>query len=412
MGDTVLDRLAGLAGTRLEPGTDADTIGGIQPEVVARPDSPGAVAALMAAVDRAGLTAVVRGAGTKQGWANPPHACDVVVDVSALSGVLEFSPGDLVVRVAAGTPLAALQEAVRPAGLRLAVDEVVPGSTVGGVVATGLSGPTRYSLGAVRDLLIGITVVRADGVTARSGGKVVKNVAGYDLCKLYTGAYGTLGVVTEATFRLHPIPEASAFVRAAFADGATASAAIAAAVSSATVPSAVEVDRGPGGEVTVCARLDGTGTGVAGRAARLSGAFGPGAEVTGEAPSGWGTLPGPATIRVTAQIAGVGRLLDAIETVARAHGVPVTVRGSAGSGVLAAGFDPGCGPETAAALLADVRRECTAEGGFATLLEAPLSVRAAADAWGPVPGLSLMRQVKSSFDPGGRLAPGRFVGGI
>ena len=163
----------------------------------------------MAVADDKNLRVVARGAGSKLSWGNPPTNVDLVMDMSGLDAVLEHAAGDLIVRVQPGLRLAKLQDALSSAGQRLAIDEVVPGSTIGGIIATGLSGPSRLLHGAVRDLLIGVSVVRADGVTARSGGRVVKNVAGYDLCKLYTGSYGTLGIITEAIFRLHPTPEAT-----------------------------------------------------------------------------------------------------------------------------------------------------------------------------------------------------------
>src|SRR5439155_9755015 len=128
-----------------------------------------------------------------------------------------------------------------PAGQQLALDEPLPGTTVGGTVAVNTSGPRRMLYGTVRDLLIGITVVRADGVVAKAGGKVVKNVAGYDLGKLFTGSYGTLGLITECAFRLHPRPRASAYVRAQAPPSAAAQ------VRQARVaPAAIEVDSASG----------------------------------------------------------------------------------------------------------------------------------------------------------------------
>ena len=140
------------------------------------------------------------------------------------------SAGDLVARVQAGTTIGHLASVLAKAGQQLALD-APPDATVGGVVATSTAGPRRFRYGAPRDLLIGLTAVRADGVVAHSGGKVVKNVAGYDLGKLFSGSQGTLGLITEATFRLHPLPPAATYVTAEFgaADRAGAAAAVAAA---------------------------------------------------------------------------------------------------------------------------------------------------------------------------------------
>ena len=159
----------------------------------------------MRAAASAGLAVVPRGAGTGLGWGAPPSACGLVVDLRLMDQVLEHAAGDLVARVQAGVTIGQLATVLASAGQQLALD-APEDATVGGVVATGTAGPRRFRYGAPRDLLIGLTVVRADGVIAHSGGKVVKNVAGYDLGKLFAGSQGTLGLITEATFRLHPRP--------------------------------------------------------------------------------------------------------------------------------------------------------------------------------------------------------------
>ncbi len=146
------------------------------------------------------------GGRSKLGWAAPPERVDVLLDLSLMHDVLEHVAGDLVVRVQAGVPMARLAEVLAKAGQELALDVPFPEATVGGTLAAPCPGPRAYRYGNARDLLIGVTVVLADGTVAKAGGKVVKNVAGYDLGKLFTGSYGTLGVIAEATFRLHPIP--------------------------------------------------------------------------------------------------------------------------------------------------------------------------------------------------------------
>src|SRR5580692_11354407 len=195
----------------LADGTAADAVAGVIPSYVASPSSTDEAAALLRAATEAGLAVVPRGAGTGFSWGAPPSRCDLVLDLRSMDQVLEHAAGDLVARVQAGATIGQLSVALGSAGQQLALD-VPAEATVGGVVATGTAGPRRYRYGAPRDLLIGITMVRADGVVAHAGGKVVKNVAGYDLGKLLAGSYGTLGLITEATFRLHPRPPASAYV--------------------------------------------------------------------------------------------------------------------------------------------------------------------------------------------------------
>lgn len=391
------------------PATAADAVDGVRPELVARPRSAAETAEVLAAAAAHELVVVARGAGTKLSWGAPPSRVDVVVDLSGQDAVLDHAAGDLIAVAQAGCPIATLQKALAPAGQRLALDETVAGSTIGGAVATNLSGPRRMLNGTLRDLMIGTTVVRADGLRARSGGRVVKNVAGYDLGKLITGSFGTLAVITEAVFRLHPLPEATAYLTVDAADGTSAGPLVAAVVHSAVVPSAVEVDCGASGCV-VAVLLEGSVDGVAERTrstrALLDRAGASEIAVASEPPSWWGSYPwsdGQSALKLTTALSGLSRVLAA----ARRHGA--AVRGSAGSGVLYAALPPDTDHRTA---VSELRLACRTEGGSLVLVDAPPAVKAAVDQWGPVPALDLMRAVKQQFDPGNRLAPGRFVGGI
>jgi glycolate oxidase FAD binding subunit len=326
-----------------------------------------------------------------------------VVDTTGMAAVVEHAAGDLIVHAQAGITLAALQQAVAPAGQRLALDPPHPG-TLGGLIATAGSGPLRYSHGAVRDLLIGITIVRADGMVAKAGGKVVKNVAGYDLGKLLAGSWGTLGVITEAIFRLHPLPAASRWVVAPAADPHTL---VQAVVHSQTVPSAVELDRPADGPATLAVLVEGTEAGVAARVAALRDLLGAGAAVQDTAPGWWGQVPvGDTLLKLTHEIAGLPTLLDALDAATARHGVRAAVRGSAGVGILHATL-PG-DAALVGGVVAELRAASAAWSGDVVALDGPSGV----DLWGPVRGLDLMRRVKDQFDPEHRLAPGRFVGGI
>ena len=386
-----------------------DSVDGVAASYVAQPATTEAVSELLRASAEHDLAAVPRGAGTKLDWGSPPRRADLLIDLSTMDKVVEHAAGDLVVRVQPGVRLADLQQALAPAGQRLAVDEVVPGSTVGGVIATGLSGPTRLLHGGVRDLLIGVTVVRADGTVTRSGGKVVKNVAGYDLGKLYTGSYGTLGVVTEAIFRLHPVPDERAYVSITAATEEELQPRLSAILGSQLVPAAVEVERAaPDTAVTATVLLEGAG--VQDRAAAATKLIG--GSVSPDQPDGWaGYVTAPVVVRATAEISGVSRLLADIRRGAQRHGVDASVRGSAGAGALYVNL-AGDEPARAAAFVRDLRGAAATQGGTAVVLRAPAAVKAAVDVWGPVHGLELMRRVKDQFDLDQRLSPGRFVGGI
>ena len=363
------------------PAGDDDHVGGVPARLVAAPGSTGEAAALIAAA--ADLTVVIRGAGTKLHWGPPPRALDLILDTRRLAGVVEHAAGDLITVVRAGTPL----DDLALGDQQLALDGPA-GATVGGTVATATSGPRRMLYGAPRDLLIGITVVRPDGTVARSGGKVVKNVAGYDLGKLFTGSYGTLGLITECAFRLHPRPAAYAFVRST-----APAAAVPAVLAAQVVPTAVELDTATG-ELAVL--IEGTPAGVRGRAVAVEKLLG--GDIGDEAPDWWGVPPWPAD--------GIGmRLSVPLSGVPRVAASGSAVRGSAGTGVLYAAAHDITEVERLRAL-------CVRCGGHAVVLTAPPGVRDILDMWGPVPGLALMRRLKDQFDPGRRFAPGRFVGGI
>jgi len=325
-------------------------------------------------------TVVPRGAG--RGWVRPLG--DVIVDMGQMDQVTEHAAGDLVARVQAGATMAHVGEVLAAAGQRLALD-VPPEITVGGMIATGTAGPLRFRYGSPRDLLIGITVVRPDGVIAHSGGKVVKNVAGYDLGKLFAGSHGTLGLITEATFRLHPVPQAVAYLTVE-AGLAGAAAAVVAAANSPLQASAVEL--GPDSAVGVL--LEGTAAGVAERTKRMAELLGS-ASISSTAPPWWGRLPDPVgpdlagtVIRVTFWLS---RLEDVLAVIAD-PAVPCTALGPAGAGLLYVCLDAG----TDAGGLISALRGTVGDRGSVTVLTSS-----------PAFDSPLMRSVRDQFDPGHRM---------
>jgi glycolate oxidase FAD binding subunit len=268
----------------------------------------------------------------------------------------------------------------------------VPGGTIGGVLATNASGPSRMHAGTARDLLIGVTVVRADGVVAKAGGRVVKNVAGYDLGKLMVGSFGTLAVITEAVFRLHPLPEVRRWVTVEVEDPHEL---VQAVVHSQAVPWAVEVDNR-----TVSVLVAGRPDGVAARVGAVQDLIG--GSVSDEPPPWWGRYPwrdGQVGYKMTFALSGLRTVL------ATAEHLGVHVRGSAGVGVVYGAADDATGLE-------QLRACCALHDGTVVVVDAPIEVKRVVDVWGPVPALDLMRRVKQQFDPDRRLSPGRFVGGI
>ena len=399
---------------------DSDHVDGVRPALVARPADTGQVAEVLRAAAAHRLSVVPRGRGTKMSWGTPPATADVLLDVSSLDQVLDHAAGDLIVVAQAGTTLAEVQRTVGAAGQRLALDETVPGASVGGTLSSNTSGPRRLATGTARDLLIGISVVRADGVVAKAGGRVVKNVAGYDLGKLLIGAGGTLAVVTEAVFRLHPLPDDHRWVSVPATDPAQAQAFVQAVLHSQAVPAAIEVDWPADGPGSVSVLLEGREEGVAGRTSTVRNLLGETSAESTEAPAGGATYPWDlgasgdrrsTALKLTFALSGLSDVLAAAGSCA-ADGAPVTLRGSAGTGVAYAALSPDVPVEAVGAALDRLRRTCTRHGGSVVVVDAPAAVKAAVDVWGPVPALDLMRRVKDQFDPDHRLAPGRYVGGI
>ncbi|MWA04436.1 FAD-binding protein [Actinomadura sp. LD22] len=377
---------------------------GVQPALVAAPASVAEAAEVMRAAAEQGLSVVPRGAETRLDWGTPPRRCDLLVDTHRLDGLVEHASGDLVATAEAGLSLEALAERLAEKGQRLSLDVPLPGSTVGGTIATGAAGPLRTLFGTPRNLVIGLTVVRADGKVARSGGKVVKNVAGYDLGRLFSGSYGTLGLIVEATFRLHPVPAAAAWVTRRVGGPEEAHEAVQAVLHSPAAPSALEYIH-PG---TVAALLEGVPDGVAARAGRLVDLLGGDARITEDAPDGWGLYPdGTTLIDASAPPPSLRELIGLVDGLQ--HDVAMTWSG-VGHGQI--GLPSGMTSEEVGGALGALRDVLGRHKGGAVVRYAPQEVRSEIDMWGPVPSLALMRRVKDQFDPDHRLSPGRFVGGI
>jgi glycolate oxidase FAD binding subunit len=398
----------------------ADAVDGVSPTLVARPASTAEVAEVLRAAAATGLSVVPRGRGTKMTWGRPPERVDLVVDLSRMDAVVDHAAGDLIVEAQAGAPLAAVQETVAGAGQRFALDDPLGNSSVGGALATNLSGPGRVATGTARDLLIGCTVVRSDGVVAKAGGRVVKNVAGYDLGKLFIGSFGTLAVLTQAVFRLHPLPAARRVVSVGFDRPGEAQRLVQQVLHAQVVPGAIEVDRPTEGPGTVAVLLEGIEEGVTGRTAGTLRLLGSDAREETELPPGWGAFPWAAgngdgkqtALKATFALSGLARVLDSARSAAEAAGVRLHLRGSGGAGVLYGAIAADAKAAAVGAVVERLRAECTTLGGGLVVLDGSAEVKAAVDTWGPVPAIDLMQRVKERFDPERRLAPGRFVGGI
>ncbi len=381
-----------------------DAVGGVVPREVVRPTSVEQVADVLRSAAADGLTVVPVGGGTKTSWASPPASCDLLLDTTGLDRVVEHVAGDLIVVAEAGVRLADLQSTLGEHGQLLGLDPPEPGATLGGVVSANASGPRRLAYGTARDLLIGTTVVLADGTVAKAGGKVVKNVAGYDLGKLYTGAHGTLGVVVSTTWRLHPLPPARRVVTVELADSAQAGPLAVALNRSTLTPAAVELVGAAGGPGRLVVVFESIAESVAAQADAARELLGGGAAAD-DVPEDVGDRPGGATdvvLRVAHVPTGLATALAALPAGTR-------VSSSAATGVTYAALPA----EAAAEALPRLREALRPVDGSAVVLRAPDDLRGVLDHWGPVgDALDLMRRVKDRFDPERRMSPGRFVGGL
>ncbi len=420
--ELALDDLQKICGAdHARPARPPDAVDGVEPRFVAEPGSAEEVTEVLRLAGEAGARVVVRGGGSKLGWGAPPTGLDLVLSTVRMDAVLEHAAGDLVVRCQPGVRLADLQARLAEAGQMLALDPPEPGATVGGVVGADASGPRRLRYRTVRDLIIGVTAVLADGTVAKAGGKVVKNVAGYDLAKLYTGALGSLGVLVECIFRLHPRPEAARTVAVPVTEPDQVGAGVQAVLQSQVVPSAVELDwplDRDGATLTVC--VEGIAPGADAQAAttaELLAEAGLGrAEIAAATPGGplagmpW--QPDELGVKLACLPSDVPAVIEAVRaTVGQpAAGAAPGARlsGRAASAVLYLAL-----PGGDAGVVAALRARLAGRPGSVVVLNAPPELKAAVDVWGPAgDSLALMRRVKEQFDPQGMLAPGRCIGGI
>jgi len=403
--------------------TVEDAIEGAEPSLVVEPGTIEETSEVLKLASREGLTVSPRGGGTKMGLGNPPRQVDLILSTLRMDEIIEHVPGDQIVRAQAGVKLEDLQENLAGSDQLLGIDPPEEGATLGGIVAANASGPRRLRYGTMRDLIIGIRVVLSDGTVAKAGGKVVKNVAGYDLSKLFTGSLGTLGVIAEANFRLHPIRE---FARTVFVEvddhSQIPEVAQALTHSSASqfVLDALEM-RWEGDSGVIAALFEGIEPAVEAQssaAAELLRSHGE-ANVLGKddgdefwdsfARRPWAT--GDVALKIGAPPADLAAVLDSVLGAAERAGVEARLSGHAGTGVTFAGLS---GEDDGLVdVVEEVREIRVRRGGSVVVQEAPLSIKERLDVWGPVGDyLGLTRRVKEKFDPGYTMNPGRFLGGI
>jgi glycolate oxidase FAD binding subunit len=375
------------------------------------PESFAAAAAELAAASAAGEPLRIRGGGTKSGWGVPvPGAREL--STARLDELLEHNQGDLTATVQAGLPMARLADRLAEAGQMLALDPPLhhgsAQATVGGVIATADSGPFSHRYGRPRDLVLGITFALSDGTIASAGGRVIKNVAGYDLGKLFCGSFGTLGLILSVTLRLHPLPATRATAIGTATDPDRLAAAAQAVAAAPLELEALDVAwrGGRGGLLACCGGAESARR--AQRTAALMQAAGlAGVDVASDDAELWARQRAGqrsahrAVVRVAARPSALPAVLRACD------GAGGTLVGRATEGVWWIELDPTAVAPFRVDVAADV------PGSVSIVLDAPPEQRA--DAWGPPPdpgAAALMDQVKARFDPAGTCNPGIFAGGI
>jgi len=414
--------LAGIVGaTHVLAGAAAGpfAVDGRVPRWAVEPASVDEVSRCLALASAHRLLVAPLGRGTRRHWGQVPRPLDLVLSLRRLDRILAYEPADLTCSVEAGVTLGQLDAALQAYRQFLPLDPPrAEASTIGGIVATAASGPYRARYGTIRDLLLGVTVVQADGTVVKGGGRVVKNVTGYDMPKLYVGALGTLGVVVVAHLRLHPRPAAEATRVFGFRSAEAALEAALAVMDAPLVASRLQLANEPdGGSLAVM--VGSVADGVRAQEARIAALCERGGGTVrsiGGAPEAWWARvreaawpegPECLALRIGVRPTDVVKALRAVE--AAADGA-VRATAEVANGVLHVVLSR---PGDVAARLARVREGVGALGGTCVVEHAPLAVKPSLDVWGDVgPALGPMRRLKAELDPQGMLNPGRYVGGI
>lgn len=417
-------------------------VAGPEPRWAVHPATAEQVAAVLALAQAEQVAVVPRGQGSKDGLGAPLRQALLVLETGRLNQVVAYNPADLTVTVQAGMAFAELQRILARSGQFLPLDP--PGwqqATVGGIVAAGLAGPLRLAYGSPRDLVLGLQVALVAGHTIRTGSRVVKNVAGYDLTKLFTGSLGTLGVITEVTFKVRPIPPARRTLMGAFRTLDQAALAARSLLMANLEPAAMELllpgtagENGTAGAYGLAVALAESVGAVRYQVEQIRGHMrAEGATAVHELVDAdgdrlWAQLSaaaGPEEIAVASVAVPPARIRDALAHAAvAAPGLPgfaLSGHGGPGTGSLRLHFraaEPGrFEPEVQipalAEYLARLRADVEMWGGSMTLEAAVPTLKSRFPVWGKVgPALRLMRELKERFDPGGVLNPGRFAGEI
>jgi glycolate oxidase FAD binding subunit len=378
-------------------------------------------AEVLASAEGRGLAVAPVGGGTALELGNPPERLDVLLSTRGLSGIIDYEPTDLVLSVGAGANFGDVQAVLGEHGQRLPIDPPgATGATIGGLIATALWGPLRYSAGTLRDLLIGISVAHPSGTVSRAGGMVVKNVSGYDMPRLYLGSLGTLGVIVSANFKVLPRPRAETTVRATFANALDAFAAARRLRAGREPLAALEVAkldgawttaaRIEGREQTINAVDDRVATLIGGNPERYDGPISAEWWSNYVAPQWLTSEGGSVLFRCGVRPRDTETLALGIESAMARLGIDAPyLAASPGIGTVVARLD--LGDEGSAERLAEIQMILLGLAETATILAAPTAWKQSIDVWGRRPeGFEVMKSLREEFDPARTINPGRFAG--
>jgi glycolate oxidase FAD binding subunit len=408
--------LLGVDAVRL--GTPSDAVEGVVPSVVVEPASSEAVGGVLEWASREKLCVLVRGSGTKLGWGPAPRQVDVLVSTRRLNAVVAHRHGDLTATIEAGAVLGDVNRALSQHRQWIPLDPpFADRATIGGVVATNDSGPRRHRYGSPRDLIIGVEFARADGRLAKGGGIVVKNVAGYDLPRLLTGSFGSLGVIVTATFKLYPLTEAS---RTLVVEPPSASdlGALALKLSASHLtPTALEFATHPLRLIIRFESIESSVVQQSETASKLIAESGCKAQMLSESTDEeyWQSHrrftedDRGALVKVSVLPTELAETLSVIERLAGRRGYMAAGRAGAGVFLLRITEDV----QLQKRVIDGLRDALQIGRGSAVLVKGSPELKAHVDVWGPMgDGLALMKAVKQQFDPAGILSPGRGPGGL
>ena len=404
-------------------GLDDYAIDGMAPDAVIGPTSIEQLQSILTEASASGVSVIPLGGGTHLGAGNAPASYDVALSLARLNRIVEYEPADLVVSVEAGVRLVDLAGLLAAQGQFLPLDPPCRASaTVGGVLAANAYGPLRHAYGIARDWLIGIRVVGADGSISKSGGRVVKNVAGYDMHKLYVGSLGSLGVIAEATFKLSPLPEMDATIAVDCRSATHAAELVLAAQDAGLALQAAELLSPPASHAvlgrsawSILARCGGGSAAVARTLREIevaSKATGATVEARDSA-AGWEAWsaafrPGHLTLRISVMPSVTGEAIEVLDR--RLAGAGAHLSATMTAGVIRANMQASHGTRPGA-LVDTVRDVASRYGGSVVLDAAPPLLKRDVDAFGPLRSdFPIMKRLKDQFDPKRTLSPGRFVG--